>query len=219
MATAAQVAEYRANNANLIILVRNDMQAFWDALNLNGSPLLVRDALLDFFPELITAYGDTSAVLAADFYDQTRGLQPSSTRFRALLSDTPDLEQSLASARWGLGALFTPEPDPALAFANLMGAAQRLVLQAGRTTTITSASRDPVRTGFARIPVGATCRFCTQIASRGFVFGSSISAGDSNSWHDDCDCVVVAANSKDARPEGYDPAEYLRLYTEGLGIS
>lgn len=218
MATAAQVSQFRQNNQALVELARRDLTAFWAALNVQGSPILVRDALLDFFPELIAAYGDAAALLAADFYDELRDVPPSVARFRAVLSVPPDSAQARASARWGLGPLFTDEPDPVQSLSNLAGAAQRLVLQAGRDTVFSSANRDPARTGYARIPVGKTCPFCTMVASRGFVYGSAEKAGESNLWHDDCDCQIVPGRSKRDLPEGYSLPKLIAAYAADEGI-
>lgn len=218
MVSAATVAEFRQNNRDLVSLAQQDLTDFWSALSLEGNPIVVRDNLLEFFPELVQAYGDTAAVLAADFYDAIRNAPPSAASFRAGMSATPDASQAESVARWGLGPLFT-QNDPAQALLDLLGATQRLVLQAGRSTIIDSASADPVRTGFARIPVGKTCPFCTMVASRGFVYATARSAGQSNEWHNDCDCVVVAGRSKDDLPEGYDLAALSRAYAHGEGIA
>lgn len=212
------MSEYRTANQSLVALARRDLTEFWEALNTAGNPLLVKAALLEFFPELITAYGDTAAVLGADWYDALRYAPPSAASFRALLADPPNIEQAEVSARWALGPLFQAEPDPVSALSLLGGATQRLVLQAGRDTVFRSASQDPVRTGFARIPVGVTCKFCTMVASRGFVYHTAASAGESNQWHDDCDCVIAPGRSPEDLPEGYDLGELERLYREGSGI-
>lgn len=220
MATAAQVSEFRRNNQALVELARHDLTTFWAALNMQGSPILVRNALLDFFPELISAYGDSAALLAADFYDELRDVQPSAARFRAIMGTPPDSAQATATARWGLGPLFATDPNPAQAFLNLAGVTQRLVLQAGRDTIADSAFRDPVRTGYARVPAGAkTCRFCVMLASRGAVYGSAAAAGgESNRYHGDCDCVPTPIRSTADYPEGHDVREFIRLYAEGSGI-
>lgn len=212
------MSAFRLNNQSLVELARRDLTTFWAALNVQGSPILVRDALLDFFPELIAAYGDAAALLAADFYDELRDVPPSAARFSATLAAAPDSAQATAAARWGLGPLFTADPDPLQALLNLSGVAQRLVLQSGRDTVYASARRDPVSTGFARIPVGPTCQFCTMVASRGFVYGSAADAGESNKWHNDCDCIIVAGRSKKDLPEGYDVADLVRRYSDGVGI-
>lgn len=170
--------EYRTANQSLVLLAQRDLSAFWSSLNVNGSPIAVRNALLDFYPELVATYGDTAAVLGADWYDSQRDVAPSAASFRAALAEPANTDQASAAARYALGPLFTAEPDPIAALANLNGTAQRLVLQPGRDTVFDSAGRDPVRTGVARVPSGATtCRFCIMLASRGAVYYSSSSAG------------------------------------------
>ena len=158
-------------------LAQQDLADLWSSLNLSGDPARVRDALLEFFPDLLTAYGDTAAVLAADWYDLLRDVPASAKSFDAVLAAPAPTAQAEASARWAVGPLFLDDPDPALAFSQLMGSTQRLVLQPGRDTIWTSAGADPVRTGVARVPSGTTtCRFCVTLASRGPVYQSQVSA-------------------------------------------
>ena len=218
MASAQQVAQFRSNNQALVVLARNDLDQFWGALNVQGSPVLVRDALLDFFPELVTVYGDSAALLGADFYDELRAVPASAARFTATLALPPNIEQAQAGARWALGPLFQSVPDPIQVLANLGGVAQRLVLQAGRDTISGAAFRDPVRTGYARVPVGVTCRWCIMLASRGAIYSDAAAAGDGNRYHGDCDCVPTPIRSRRDYPEGYDRREYERLYAEGSGV-
>ena len=219
MATAAQVSAFRTNNQALVELARRDLTTFWAALNVQGSPILVRDALLDFFPELITAYGDGAALLAADFYDELRDVPVSAARFSATLALPPNIEMAQADARWALGPLFQSTPDPLQVLATLGGMTQRLVLQAGRDTISGAAFRDPVRTGYARVPTGATtCKWCIGLASRGAIYSDASAAGDGNRFHSNCDCTPTPIRSTRDYPEGYDQREYERLYVAGSGI-
>lgn len=219
MATAAQVEAFRRNSNGLVSLAQSDLRAFWSALDLAGNPLLVRAALEEFMPDLVDSYGSTAALLGADFYDESRGRAPSAARFQAILSEPPDISQAQAVSRWGLGPLFQSEPDAPQALLDLLGATQRLVLQSARGTIFNSAARDSVQTGFARIPRGLeTCHFCTMIASRGAVYYTAETAGQSNEWHNDCDCVIAPISSRDGYPEGYDPNRFLSLYAQGKGV-
>jgi hypothetical protein len=220
MATAQQVAEFREANKSLATLAQRDLEDFWRSLNVAGSPEAVRDALLEFFPELVAAYGDAAAVLGADWYDALRDVPPSAAAFRAALADPASTEQAQGAVRFLVGPLFADEPDPASVLVALTGSAQRLILQAGRDTVATSATRDPVRTGWARQPSGRdTCQFCVLLASRGAVYGSQAAAGGpGNRYHDHCDCVQVIIRSRSDYPEDYDLELYKRLYAEGAGI-
>lgn len=216
MVSAAQVSKYSRDNRNVVELARNNLTQVWSGLNVSGDPARVRDALIDLFPDLVTVYGDVAAAIAADFYDDTRDAP--GARYRAAPADTPDAAQSEAAARWGIGPLFQPEPDPSTALTQLSGSLQRLILQAGRSTLIQAARRDPVRTGFARIPQGPTCPWCVMLASRGFVYASEASAGAFNRWHDDCNCVIVPGRSARDLPDDYNLNEVRSLYSSGSGI-
>lgn len=218
MATAAQVSEFRQANQSLTVLAQAQLRDFLSSVRLDSDPVVIRNALLEFFPELVSAYGDTAALLAADFYDALRDAPVSAASFRAAMSRPVDVEKAQGSVRWAVGSLFADEPDVPGFVAALSGATQRLVLQPGRDTVWSNAGRDPVRTAYARIPVGATCAFCTMVASRGFVYASQAAAGQSNKWHDDCDCVIVPGRGEGDYPEGYDLSVYKRLYREGAGV-
>jgi hypothetical protein len=213
------VRQFRLANQSLVLLAQRDLEEFWRSLNTEGNPLIVKAALLDFFPELLTVYGDTAALLGADWYDELRNVAPSAASFRAVMASPPPTEQAQAAARWALGPLFTGEPDPVQVLANLAGSTQRLVLQAGRDTVWDSARRDSVRTAVARVPTGAkTCRWCTMLASRGAVYSSLASAGQENDYHDLCDCVPTVIRSDSDFPEGHDVKEFQRLYALGSGV-
>lgn len=199
MATAAQVEEFRAANQSLVALAQRDLTDFWGALQLSGDPVRVLNELLEFFPDLLQTYGDTAAVLGADWYDQLRDVPASAKSFQAVLSQPTSTDQAQGATRWALAPLFpsaepvydfdprtgeerqvgtrTIEPDPDRALARLMGATQRLVLKPGRDSIWNSAGRDPVPTGVARVPSGtSTCAFCVMLASRGPVYQSQVSA-------------------------------------------
>lgn len=199
---------------DLSLLAQGQLRDFLSSFALDGDPVRVRNALLQFFPELVGTYGDVSALLAADFYDMLRDVPPSAASFQAAFAQPVDPKQATGSVRWASGALF--DGDSALFVSQLMGASQRLVSQRGRDTILESARRDPVRTLVARVPSGAeTCRFCVMLASRGAVYDTTSGMGQ---FHDNCDCVPTVVRSAKDYPAGYDPAFYLRLYQEGSGV-
>lgn len=217
MATAAQVAEFRAANQALVTLAQRELREFWRSLNVAGNPVAVRNALLAFFPEMLTVYGDAAALLGADWYDMLRNAPPSAARFSAALAASAGEEQAQATVRWAVGPLFEGQPDST--FARLTGAAQRLVLQPGRDSVWSAARADPVRTSFARVPSGpTTCRWCVMLAARGFDYSTAESAGQGREFHDHCDCVIVPGRGVDDLPEDYDLDIYKRLYEEHSGL-
>lgn len=175
MASAAQVAEFRRANQDLTLLAQSQLRDFLSSFRLDGDPVRVRNALLAFFPELVTEYGDVSALLAADFYDMLREAPPSSASFRAAYAAPVDADVAAGSVRWAVAPLFAQ--DEALFLSQILGSTQRLVSERGRGTIFDSAAADPIRTGVARIPRGTeTCAFCIMLASRGAVYQSEVSA-------------------------------------------
>ena len=75
--------------------------------------------------------------------------------------------------------------------------------QHGNRTTKHNAIRNGLR--YARVPGGKSCAFCLMLASRGFVYHSTTSAGeDEGHYHNHCHCAVVAGNLK-MKVNGYDP--------------
>ena len=199
-------------------LAHAQLRDFLSSFRLDGDPVRVRNALLEFFPDLVSTYGDVAALLGADFYDSLRDVPPSAASFRAALSAPVQPEQAQGSARWAVGSLFDGEPDGFMT--RITGSTQRLVLQPGRDGIFDAARRDPVRTGIARVPSGPkTCEFCVMLASRGAVYGSELAAGGGgNEFHDDCDCVPTVIRSEGDYPEGHDLDELIRLYAASSGI-
>lgn len=201
------------------MLAQRDLTDFWSTLNLAADGVVIRDALLDVFPDLLSSYGDTAAVIGADWYDMLRDAPPSAASFSAVLANPVSPAHAEASARWALGPLFQADPDPAQALSNLNGVTQRLVLKPGRDSVWHSASQDPVRTRVARVPSGLkTCAFCVMVASRGAVYTSLHAAGEGNEYHGDCNCVPTPIRTPDDWPEGHDIEAFQRLYAEGSGI-
>ena len=68
---------------------------------------------------------------------------------------------------------------------------EREVLNAGRETVATITKQDERVIGYARVSgTGHPCGWCAMLISRGVVYRSRESAGEDNSWHDNCHCYV-----------------------------
>jgi len=200
-----------------VLLAQRDLTDFWSSLDLSSDPRRIRDELLFLFPDVLQAYGDTAAVLGADWYDLLRDVPASADSFRAVVSAPVGAGQARSSAQWAIGPLFEENAD--LALSQLLGSAQRLVLKPGRDSFATSAGRDPVRTAWARVPSGpTTCRWCVMLAARGADYSDAVSAGDMNEFHDNCDCVQVPIRSRSDWPEGHSVDFYARLYADHSGV-
>src|SRR5690625_3020852 len=85
MPSVADIDEfYAAQNALSARAVR-DLRDFWDGLDLD-QPKVAKQQLVTAVPVLTTAYGEASAVLAADWYDDMRLTERAPGRFRALMA-------------------------------------------------------------------------------------------------------------------------------------
>jgi hypothetical protein len=197
MATATQIAEFREQSQALVTLAQRDLADFWAALDLYRDPFMARDSVSEFMPELIAAYGNTEALLAADFYDMLRDVPPSAASFRAFMADPPnDPEQFHGTASWAIGPLLGDEPDANGALSRLSGAINRLVMQPNRETIVRSVAEDKHAAGWQRSTRAGSCRFCRMLAGReGAVYKreSALVAA-----HDRCKCVAVPSWDPDA---------------------
>lgn len=74
-------------------------------------------------------------------------------------------------------------------------------VQHANRTTVHNAAKNGVR--YARVPFGNSCAFCLMLASRGFVYHSTTSAGeDKGHYHSNCHCKIVAGK-EGTEIEGY----------------
>jgi len=185
MPTATDVAEFRAANAELARRCQADLMGFWASLD-TSKPEVARNALLRFVPELTTAYGDASAVVAADWYDAMRATDGAQGRYAAEQAETFAKQWVEGRVRYGSRHLFTDDPDAMVRF--LDGAVQEYALQPGRDTIVQAAVRDPASRGWARSVRAGACDFCRMLAGRGAVYRSETVRFVA---HGDCHCVPV----------------------------
>jgi hypothetical protein len=183
--------------------------------------------------DLIDSFGPLSSTLAADFYDELRDAAAPSSVFAAEPGEAGVAEQVRGSSDWAVQPLFPHAEDvldadgnvvgsrevaanPSLALSRFKSSTQRLVQDWGRQTIIDASERDPSRPGWARMPIGETCKWCRMLASRGAVYGSAEKAlhrEDGGTFHDDDDCQPVPVWSDDDMP--YDPKLLLDEYLAG----
>lgn len=180
--------EYRQATSSLTLLAQNQLRDVLSAFGPSSNPATVRDVLLRYFPDFMTAYGDTAAVLGADFYDLARDLPPSAGTLQTVFAQPAKTKQSEGVVRWAVGSLFADDPKWDGFQSALLGAAQRLIMQPARET-VDLMSRSDARSGkvaavgWSRIihPERArtrkSCDFCVRLAGRGPVYKSEASAG------------------------------------------
>lgn len=188
MASAAQIQEFRTASQALVTLGQSQLRDLLSAFGPSSSPATVRDALLRYYPDFMTAFGDTSAVLGADFYDMVRDLPPSAGTVRAVFAQPAKMKQSEGVVRWAVGSLFATDPEWSSFESLLLGASQRLIMQPSRQT-IDLLARADARAGKVaavgwsrevhpeRAESGKSCDFCIMLAGRGPVYRSQGASG------------------------------------------
>jgi hypothetical protein len=179
------VAELRVAVAELVRLAETDLAVVWRDVS-DGE--MGRDVLMIVLPDLVATYGSAAATLTADWYDDTRDDAIGDTRFRAITAELPDAGRTESLARWAVGPMFYPEPDPGSALTLAQGGLQRIVADASRYTVAGSAVADPAARGWRRVGTGRNCEFCNMLISRGAVYTESSAEFKS---HDHCNCAAA----------------------------
>lgn len=202
MATMAQVNAMRLAQKTISNRARSAVRALWNDVRGNP-PDVVRNVFLDAMPQIVGTYGDASAEVAAEYFEELTG-------YSASTAAGPATEQVTSQVRYRAGQLWTPEAGDALA--GFMVDADKFVKAFGRDTIYENSDRRGTR--YARIPSGArTCAFCMVLASRDAVYLSQRSAGGAgNDYHGYCDCTVTPVNDRSDLPEGYDTDELYAIY-------
>lgn len=167
-----------------------------------------KDALVNFAYSVVDMYGDASATLAADMYDQISELEGKYFE-PAELADTPDYGEIAKTVYGTLKTSVNPN--------ELGGAVSRLVKRTGQDTLLKNGIRDGAE--FAWIPAGDTCAFCLTLASRGWqkISQKALKNGHAEHIHSNCDCSYMVRHSKDVNVAGYDPDKYRQIYDDAEG--
>lgn len=203
MPTLAEVTAYRRAQQAVSAEAKDRLASFWAGLDVWEIDQ-VRNALEDYFPAIVAEYGDGTATLAAEWFEQQ-------TAERAVLADPVPEDVANARMRWAIGGILTAGPSQAISTLNVV--LDEYVKQPGRDTIANSAARAGI--GWARVPSGAeTCAFCLMLASRGAVYSSAQTAGEGGTYHGDCDCVATPIRSPEDLPEGYDPDALDAIYVD-----
>lgn len=178
MATAT---ELRSLIVQLSDNAERDLALLWAQLD----AATVRDGLMDVLPALVGQYGDASAAVTAEWYDEYRADLNVRGAYAADLA-SPDLGAQ-ALAGWG-SQLAQTNWDTALA--QITGGLISRVMNASRATVTDNTFRDPQARGWMRVG-RPECGWCAMLISRGNVFRSRSTAGFAA--HDSCKCSCCPA--------------------------
>lgn len=161
------------------------------------------DELISYAYALATKYGEASASLTAEMYDEIAELSgvivPS-----AEVAETVSFSE-IAKAINGVTKKTTTD-------SNVASVVGRYVKRTAEDTTLNNAERDGAQ--FAWVPSGDTCAFCITLASRGWQYMSKKARknGHASHIHANCDCTYAIRFDDKTEIEGYDPQVYKDMY-------
>lgn len=197
--TTALLDRYRRDIADLVRIAQRDLALILDGIE-EGT--VARDLLRAALPDLVSVYGQASATVAADFYEELRDAERVAGRFTAQPAPLPDVGRTEALARWAVDPLFAAEPDRTTALTRAGGGLQRIVADASRHTVMGSSISDPRAAGWRRRTSSGACGLCQMLASRGAVYTErSVDFGA----HDHCGCIATPAFGGDVKPTDRKP--------------
>lgn len=165
------------------------------------------NALIDYAYSVSSAYGESAASIACEFYDAVAAA--SNANIPSAEPAPTATYQEVAKAIRGTG-----KSENIDLMANSIG---RLVKMAGVDTTMQNALRDGAE--WAWIPSGDTCAFCLVLASRGWQKASkkAIRGGHAEHIHANCDCTYAVRFNRETNVEGYDSTLFLDIYDNAEG--
>lgn len=199
MATAT---ELRSLIVRLSDNAERDLALLWAQLD----AATVRDGLFDVLPALVSEYGDASAAVTAEWYDEYRSDLNVRGTYAADLA-SPDLGAQ-ALAGWG-SQLAQTNWDTALA--QIAGGLISRVMNASRATVIENVDRDPQGRGWQRLARPDGCAFCVMLASRATLHDPTFYRDRGTATfaaHTNCKCSAAPAFTDRAVPvKKYTPTD------------
>lgn len=168
-----------------------------------GLENIPRNQIIDLAYALVTKYGEASATLSAQMYDEIAELAKANVP-PAVPAETASIDEVGKTVN---GILKDTQNEDVLS--NSIG---RMVKQAAADTTLKNALRDGAQVAW--IPHGDTCAFCITLASRGWenVSRKTLKNGHAEHIHSNCDCEYGVRFNSDTKYEGYDPEFYKDMY-------
>lgn len=185
---------HRAQQLLLRKVTRQQVAKVW--------PALKYEALDDSYPRLAAAVAPivkanrlTSSGLAVGYVREMR------RQAKVLGTLTPNLAPSLvvdqltaslhatsvAHIKAATGRGVAPDLAMSNGLSEAIGAMARLVLDAGRVTTLQTLASDSRAVGFERVLGGSGCQFCQMLAGRGGVYSADTADFEA---HDHCGCTA-----------------------------
>lgn len=173
-----------------------------------GYASIPRDEVIQYAYALATKYGEASASLSAQMYDEIAELSRVTVP-SAVVAETASYGDIAKAVN---GVMKNPTTDEYIG--SVVG---RYVKRAGADTTLQNALRDGAE--FAWVPQGDTCAFCIALASRGWqkMSKDALKNGHAEHIHANCDCQYAVRFDGKSSVESYDPEKYRKMYDAGEG--
>lgn len=193
-----------------------------------------RDYAIEMLGQVCGAYGDSSAAIAAEFFEAIVSAEGYDDLV-ATVYEGPDLDAIERGVRYQTGKLVNGDTDgfvdgvSELAWYHTKRAANQTSYQSATSRLVNSdyfettskakrreaynaGRRNKSRIRYARVPTGIeTCTYCVMLASRGFVYRDEEVAGHGD--HRGCDCLIVPGVAGSTTIGGYDREQMLELYS------
>ena len=203
--TASEWKKYKDKLRRISEKAADQMQAYSQSHSFQ-----MDQEMIDYAYALATKYGEASAELACQMYDEL------AVYWNAQVPPAePAATATYQEVSKAMNGCMKQSPSGNL----ISGVADRLVKQAGADTTIKNAIRDGAY--WAWIPTGDTCAFCITLASRGWQKASKkVLKGDhAEHIHSHCDCTfAIAFREEDTEKYPfYDPDKYYQQYIDANG--
>lgn len=162
------------------------------------------DDVIQYAYAIATKYGEASAALCAEMYDEIAALEN--------VKLPPAVPAPTATLRDVYQTLYGVY-EQSQKVETLGAATGRMTKQAGVDTTVNNAIRDNAQIAF--VPHGDTCAYCIALASGGWRQAGEWALNQNGHvahCHSNCDCTYAVRHKKDTFVTDYDPREYYRLY-------
>lgn len=165
-----------------------------------------REALIDYANALVSKYGEASATLACQFYDELAEIQK---------ANVPLAEPAAIANRSEVaGAIVKTKGEN-----EAVMAVERLVKLSASDTIIKNAKRDHAE--WAWVTHGDTCPFCMRLASLGWMPASKavMRGNHAKHIHANCNCEFMIRFDGESTLEGYEPQKFKLIYDNADGKS
>lgn len=167
-----------------------------------------QEEISEYAYALATKYGEASAALSAQMYDEVAELSGAAVP-AAEVANTATYGEVSNAIKYVTKTITTNK--------NIGNVVGKYTKQAGVDTTLKNAERDGAQ--FAWIPSGDSCPYCISLAAKGWQYMSkdAMKGGHASHIHANCDCTYATRFDDKTEVEGYDPKVYQDMYNSAEG--